>query len=293
MSFRRCISLRDDDINKFTNVENLRSWYEPIFEKLHPTLCVTPYAGEVYRQVRQHELLLQSRQDKISFVRDLYKHDGIEKIFHSIYDNRDLIDLLREWSKDRKIEIALHGITHNQTPFGFECEGDAPSLSSFLRVLEELEDVIGVKIKWFSPPNNSIKRPWMKLVKKCELNLVHSLGPKPWETDLNLTSIVELTKVAIDVFLNGRNSRLNRPLSLGNISLLQSIPLSPGMRLEQIKKNINSARKSGGMLVIATHSYAFEYAPELYQDLLDLLDYCGEFGFKAVTLQQQLDSVID
>ena len=47
------------------------------------------------------------------------------------------------------------------------------------------------------------------------------------------------------------------------------------------------------MLVIATHSYAFEYAPELYQDLLDLLDYCGEFGFKAVTLQQQLDSVID
>lgn len=289
MKTKKIISLRDDDINKFTNPERLKAWYEPIFDKIKPTLCVTPYAGEIYRRVRDSENLLQTRLEKINYVRTLYEQKSIEEIRYPIYENKALVDLLKKWCMEGKIEIALHGITHNQTPYGFECEGEPPSFEKLSGILRELENTFCVKVKWFSPPNNSIKKPWMKMLKRTGLNLVHSLGPKPWETQINVPALISLSRVATDVLLNGRNSRINKPLSLGEISFLQSIPLSPGMRAKDILVNFDSADRAGKSLVIATHSYAFDYAPELYSDLILLLDYARELGFSADTLEAQLE----
>lgn len=289
---KKIISLRDDDINWFTDPKQLEAWYEPIFHLVKPTLCVTPFAGEIYWKVRESELLLQSKKDKLEFVRGLLLQKDIDKIRYSIYENEQLMKLLRKWCSEDKVEIALHGITHNQSPNGFECEGDPPSFDELNIILTNLEEALGTKIKWFSPPNNSIKKSWMKVLKLCGLNLIHSIGPKPWETQLNLRTLVSLSRIVIDVISHGRKSRLNQVLSLGDIALLQSIPFSPGMQAEQIFANLREASNSGGSIVIATHSYAFNYAPELYLELVELLNCARDLGFLPDTFSEQLKCAV-
>jgi len=289
---KKIISLRDDDINWFTDPKRLEALYEPIFYLVKPTLCVTPFVGEIYWKVRESELLLQSKKEKLEFVRGLWLQKDIDKIRYSIYDNEQLMGLLRKWCIEGKVEIALHGITHNQSPEGFECEAEPPSFEEFNVILSNLEDALGTKIKWFSPPNNSIKKSWMKILKLCGLNLIHSIGPKPWETQLNIRTLFSLSRVAIDVISRGRKSRLNQALSLGEIALLQSIPFSPGMQAEEIFVNLHDAANSGGSIVVATHSYAFDYAPELYLELVELLKCARSLGFLPGTFSEQLKCVV-
>jgi hypothetical protein len=284
----KIISVRDDDINYFTNPAQLEGWYEPIFDRIKPTLCVTPYAGEIYHSVRKSENIIKTKVEKIKFVKNLYENNNINEIKYSIYENKTLIELLKKWCKEGKVEISLHGITHNQTPYGFECEGEPPSFEKFIQTLSELEKELGASIKTFSLPNNSIRRPWMKLLKRSKLDIVHSLGPKPWETQINIDTVLSQAKVLKDIIINGRNSRLNKPLSLGEISFIQSIPLSQGNRADKIIQNLKKINEKGGGIVIATHSYAFDYAPELYSDLILLLDYAHENKFSLGTLQDQL-----
>ena len=55
-------SIRDDDINFYTSAKEIKEIYEPLFEICKPTLCITPFAGDVYKSVRDNEDSLKNTQ---------------------------------------------------------------------------------------------------------------------------------------------------------------------------------------------------------------------------------------
>ena len=167
-------SIRDDDINFFTSAIELKEIYEPLFVICKPTLCITPFAGDVYKSVRDNEARLKNAQQIRSFVES--KNNSDYKHISAIHENDELVSLLREWVSQGKISIALHGVTHNQTAFGCECE--VPHNLKLLKASKNyLESLFQVRIKTFSAPNNSINKLWRNELARLGMDLVISYGP--------------------------------------------------------------------------------------------------------------------
>ena len=82
-------SIRDDDINFYSSSNELRKIYEPLFDICKPTLCITPFAGNVYKSVRDHEgCLVNTRQIK-NFLKSKCSDDYRQ--VSAIHQNEELL----------------------------------------------------------------------------------------------------------------------------------------------------------------------------------------------------------
>jgi hypothetical protein len=285
------ISIRDDDINYFTDAERLKQIYEPMFAYVKPTLCITPFAGQVYWEVRLRENELLGTPAKVAFVRDFHeKHPQEAGKTSAIWDNAPLVRLLREWIAAGRVDIALHGITHNPTVSGYECDSTRPDIKVLEQVLADCKAAFGVDVVVFSPPNNSINAEWFKAVSGLGMHIVHSAGPKPWEVPPSVSALGSCTRIIADRLQNGRMSRVHRVLNFGRVRLVPSIPTLPFSKLDSIHSVIDRMADSGEdhVLVIATHSYAFDYDPDMYDRVMALARHAHERQFVPLGLADVL-----
>ena len=87
-------AIRDDDINFFTDAESLVAIYEPILDFCKPTLCITPFAGAVYKAVRDKEDEILTKKERIDFVKSIYEDK--KNMVYPIDKNKELIVLLKD-----------------------------------------------------------------------------------------------------------------------------------------------------------------------------------------------------
>lgn len=285
-----CFSIRDDDINFFTNVESLQRFYEPKFEWLRPTLCVTPRAGYIYNCIRKKEFELIDSRSKFEFAKKMMNEDKtLSNVFHNIYDNDKLIKVLQEWVREGLVEIALHGITHNPGDFAYECELDNVSEVLLKKEIYELEKAVGTKITLFSPPNNSMSKYWVNLVSRCGMNIVHSAGLRPNEILINLNSVLSTVKIASVFFLTRKKRRVLHPLDYGGFKLMPSYPTSPISNNKMLFKQMDFVNARGGFFVLATHSYCFENDRVFMDEVSELVFYAKKIGFNFKTISQGIN----
>lgn len=279
-------SVRDDDINYFTDVEQLACIYDPLLDWLRPTLCITPYAGELYLQVREREGELIGATAKLEFARTLLSRDPqLAETRHSIYDRPALLQLLRRWVAEQRVEIALHGITHNVMPQGFECETTPPSLSAFREIKAELETTLGCSVRVFSPPNNSISGGWWKLIGACEMNVVHSIGPRPHEVPASVRSWFASAVLMAHYALHRRTARYPYPLDYGVARVLPSYPLLPFAETGWLSRELIGSACTAANFVLAIHSYALSHDRNV-QGLSDLIGLARTLRYQPRTIGQ-------
>lgn len=275
-------SIRDDDINFYTPADELRSIYEPIFEICKPTLCITPFAGDVYKSVRDNKELLTS-EDIRRFLKSKSRMEY--RRVSPIHLNPDLVDLLREWIEDNKICVALHGVTHDQTEVGYECE-----VSNNLCLLEKsktyLELLLNTQIRVFSAPNNSINKRWRNELEAVGMDLVMSYGPKPSEIAINFSSIFNLTKLYFHFAKYRKKFFYPFPMMYRRNVEFSSFPQSVFRNFDDSVNAMLFCHSKGGNFIFATHSYAFDSYQHMLPDLRELALKAQEMGARMVGIDE-------
>lgn len=268
-------SIRDDDINFYTAAKDLKEIYEPIFNICKPTLCITPFAGDVYKSVRDNEDTLKNGKQIKNFLKSKQNFDY--KNISPIHKNEELVLLLKKWIAEKKVSIALHGITHNQTVSGYECEVTDNLI--LLKVAKDyLESLLQTKIKIFSAPNNSINKLWRDEIAKFGMSLVMSYGPKPNEITINKESILNLCRLYWHFFRYGKKYFFPYPLKYKYNTEFSSFPQSVVPNFEASIEAMKFCQSRNGNFVLATHSYAFSENKHMVSDLKKIILTARKLG---------------
>lgn len=272
MSFK--FAVRDDDINFFTEASKLRSIYEPLFHLCKPTLCITPFAGDIYKSVVDKEGQINTKEGRLKFVKEIEINDNN---LNYIDENKELILLLKEWLSEDKIGIALHGITHNPTSNGYECEVKE-QYKSLEYAKKYLEELLGKEIKVFSAPNNTINRYWKKKVSRLGMDIVLSYGSKPNEVVYSVQSLFSMLKLYFHFIMHGKGVFYPFVLDYKDYSEIASYPQGVKTKLSEVQKNCLFAIKKGGVFVLAIHSYAFLKHPEMLEQFREICLYLSNIS---------------
>ena len=283
-------SIRDDDINFFTSPSKLKEIYEPILDFCKPTLCITPFAGNVYKLVRDREDELLGTLKKINFVKNLPSTES--KIIHPIHENEELVKLIKEWLDDGKVAIALHGITHNQTSKGYECES-TNNIEMLKTAKKYTEALFKTKIKLFSVPNNSINKRWRREVSNLHMNIIISYGPKPNEVDFHPINVFSLLKLYVHFLRFGKRFYYPYEHEYSDHSEISSFPHSVFGNFNECVDHMDYCKNKSGNFVFATHSYAFCKNPEMTTELHSIAEKARSLGAKMVGVDEVLKSRAD
>lgn len=278
-------AIRDDDINAFTSVEMLRRVYLQDLDFIRPSLCLTPRAGEVYRQILLNELSIPSKQDKINFAKNILgKGGGLQ---HDWRCNEGIIPVLRALL-DHGAEICLHGINHDATQFGFECESPAPGATDMAAMICEIEVELSTKVRVFSPPNNSINGDWLDVLRSNGLDLVTSVGVRPNECGWSFDSLLSMMRILPAHLSSSGTNRAWVTCQYRGVKAIQSYPISMFSKREEVLGVIGDAHTRGKNFVLAIHSYQFEEPNWLYDLFKDACHEAQKLGFKFGTLSNVL-----
>lgn len=272
-------AIRDDDINAFTSVDTLKRVYDKDLAFLKPSLCLTPRAGDIYRQILVNELSLPTKQEKLAFAA---RHAA--KI--ETYDWRTRADLIAQLRSMLAIgaEVVLHGVTHNPGAAGFECECSPPLVSDFIAIRSELESVLQTRVRMFSPPNNSINGDWLKLLNAAGLDLVTSVGVRPSECGWPVDSLVSMAQI-LPVHLTSKGQdRAWRICRYRKVRTLQSYPISIFSKEADVIAALRSAFRRSKHFTLAIHSYQFDQPDWLYDLFKAVCHEAHHLGYEFGTL---------
>lgn len=279
-------SIRDDDINAFTDATMLRRVYLEDLSFLRPALCLTPLAGEVYKKILENEMNVPRRSDKLRFASTV--SSNVAQLTYDWRINRNLVSILKVLLQNGS-EICLHGITHNATAQGFECESPPPSLNTIRTLVDEIESELKTSIRVFSPPNNSIVTEWLDRLNDCNLSMVTSVGVRPSECGWVPDALLSMLRI-LPIHLSSRgHDRSWDVCNYRGVRTLQSIPMSVYSKRQDLLAALHSAHKRKCDFILAIHSYQFNQPNALYDLFVSVCEEARALGFVFGTISEILD----
>lgn len=153
------ISIRDDDINFFSNPEILEVAYGDLLFKVPITLGCIPFVKKDY--IFFLSQCGSSNGEKfVNYVKsrdELNKEQQLtlDEIYH-LSNNKRLVEFIKGGISDGKFEIALHGIHHTYNEYGPEFLHENISVNKIEEAKKYLESTFDVKVGSFIPPSNAI-----------------------------------------------------------------------------------------------------------------------------------------
>jgi len=170
------VAIRDDDTNYFTDVESFYKAYKGL-ETIPISVGVVPWVS--------------------GYNGDCPESSGIDSgCYYDVADNRDLVAFLSNGINAGRIEVLLHGVTHE---YHFnngrkiaemewrELQGALPS--KLLAARQHLERLTNSSVRWFVPPSNIIHKNGLKAVVSAGMNLSGIISLK-MDRGLSLQSFV-------------------------------------------------------------------------------------------------------
>ncbi len=169
------VAIRDDDTSFFTKPSDLESAYDFLNEKDCISLSVVPYAVPVHRN-------------------DVFPYGkNIDFGYYDIAENIELLDYLKKKYNQGKIDILLHGYSHEYQLRERKWLAEMKWKSS-CQLKEEipkgkkhLEDLLGINISVFVAPNNSIGKKAISVIEDLRMNYSGIIGV--WDRKVNLRYI--------------------------------------------------------------------------------------------------------
>src|SRR6056297_1398265 len=148
--------IRDDDLNYFSSLDDIRRWYEDIFALNIPVNFATVPLVKPLSDVYPKNLAPEDKEYSI----------GLNKKLVSYIKNNPLI------------EIMQHGCHHETRGGIFEYSRKKGLISQTLRGKEELEKVFVREIKVFVAPHDRISNHGLKALEKAGLDIIKAKGCK-------------------------------------------------------------------------------------------------------------------
>jgi hypothetical protein len=279
-------AVRDDDINAFTDAAMLRRVYLNELSFLRPSLCLTPLAGEVYRRILENETNLPTREDKLRFAGSVTS--DVACATNHWCRNREILPVLKELLA-RGSEICLHGINHNATAVGFECESPVPEVNIVRALVNEIEYELGTTIRVFSPPNNSIITAWLDVLRACNLSMVTSVGVRPNECGWAPDALFSMLRILPMHLISKGRDRSWSVCRYRGVETVQSFPISVFSKKPDVLAALHSAHRRNRDFVLAIHSYQFNEPNALYELFVDVCQEARAIGYACGTISEILN----
>jgi hypothetical protein len=175
---------------------------------------------------------------------------------HPLHENRPLVEYLRVGVAAGRFEAMQHGYYHDE-PDGRPEFVRRPNLSQ--RVADGrkyLEDLLGIAIRVFVPPHNSIERHGLRAIAQQGLHLGGVAGvrggwspvsPATWRVWLRLRRWRKRGGLGIPWVLD-----------LGDHREIAGYPVTPSSRLEHNEALMTQAQAVDGVFCAATHHWEFD-----------------------------------
>jgi hypothetical protein len=278
--------LRDDDINYHYTKNQLLSWYDGVLEYCPVSICIPAFIkGDFFKWVQIFESHIPySDEDWLA-----------DNQIHGIGENEELVNYIKDLLAQRKATISMHGIIHRNEEMEIP-----PVENNFIRgaefytnkdytdyirdAKEYLDNLFGVDVCSFSPPQNMINLNGLKAIKANNLSLcadlLRSPRPKHFINECKFYGFKGTVKVLWYRFVLGHQY----PYVLKNgISFIGHQRLQPGCSIKEIKSAFDYCYNKNGVFVLSTHSYGFDHIMKydhctMKEALIDILKYAHSFN---------------
>lgn len=249
----RCsFAIRDDDVCYFTQPEDLEAVFSKLWDRIPISLSVVPF----------HACTKSG-----SLPKEYWRG---EKVF-PLGENKPLIAYLREKISEGKITISLHGYSHKEENGLHEFQAKEGLYEKILRGKKYLEDLLGVEIKTFVPPQNTISREGLEAVKKVGLNLSCVPSFRPGYRALRLGNLFAFIKLK---YYGLRYRRLYpRVLNLDDHKELYFHKLEQVRDFEKLKDEFDFCYKRKGQFCLNTHYWQLKDNPQMLEALIKLVRF--------------------
>jgi hypothetical protein len=252
-------AIRDDDTSYFTKPEDLRNAYDFLDEDEPISLSIVPYTVTNHKQ-------------------EVFPYGKIDKNgYYAISDNHQLCDYLRNGYSNKKIDILMHGITHEYKKPGNEWISEMDSVthsdsSRFSDALNFLNETFKCKINVFVAPNNDIGKIGIKFLE---------------ENNLDYSGIIKIKKDRKFNFhyLNNyfyrwiyrykKGIQCSKTFNYGKHKEIAAFTLS---NFEKLKQSYNECKKNNWPFIVYTHYWDVNSNEETKNLLKEIYNYCKDDG---------------
>jgi hypothetical protein len=249
--------IRDDDTSYFTSPDELEKVYGDVSRHGPVSLAVVPF----------------HRAGTSGCVPERFRMRGT---VHPLHENQPLVAYLRERISKGCFEIMLHGYHHDESD-GLAEFTNRPDLKERVsHGRKYLEDLLGVSIRVFVPPGNTIGAGGLKAIAQEGLHLAGTAGvrsgwsriaPATWRIWLRLRR-----------WHNSGGTGVPWILDLGDHREIPGNPVTPAARFAENGARFQTALSMGGVFCVATHYWEMDArsihdgSPSVGEHLLHLIN---------------------
>ena len=158
------VAIRDDDTSYFTKPKDLQRAYDFLNEDDCVSLSVVPYTVPVHRD------------DVFPYGKEI----GMG--YYDIAENTELLEYLKEKYKQGKVDILLHGYSHeyqlseNKWLAEMKWKSSSQLKEEIPKGKKHLEKLLGMNISVFVAPNNSIDKKAISVLEDLQMNYSGIIG---------------------------------------------------------------------------------------------------------------------
>ena len=250
-------SIRDDDLNYFTKLDDLEKIYKDIWDEVPISLATIPF-------VKCKKLI----------PRECWH----QNVAFPIGKNERLVEFLKEQIARGRVSLMLHGYSHEDYPNGYEFEIGSDLFNKVRRGKRYLEELFGVTIKTFVPPHNSLSRRGAQAVIDNGLNILMAYSHWPWERPLETANLINFAKMAWFWLRYGKSKRYPKALSFSRHKEFGCYTLHPTVSLRELKEGLQFAMKKGGNFCLAVHHHTLIKDSRLFTILREFISYTRGLG---------------
>jgi len=232
------IVIRDDDTCGFTQPGEIQACYEKIWDDIPISLSVTPF-----RIPGNDKNLPKHLMGKIETL--------------PLHENQELVQMLRAEIIAGRIDISMHGYHHT-------CYNGLPEYVGGEELGKKtrdgrtyLENLLGLMVSSFVPPNNAISKGGISAVIDAGMNLVNV--PSLWSVRRRPMTSKTIRHIPV-YYWHRKVRKMPYPyvLDMGNHKEVGYHTAGPRSRRKQLFSDLDYCERNNGVFVISTHYHAFD-----------------------------------
>lgn len=265
---KNIFAIRDDDISFFSQPAELEAVYAPYWKnKIPVSLAIVPFS------VAEH----CGRSFNVAYSPEAEMALG---------GNMELVEWLKDKVNVRQIEIMLHGYSHQYMKkngkwigeYGWKTKERLEAETT--KGKNYLEDMLGVSIRIFVPPGNTLSKEGICAIRKSGLNLSGTMGrccDRPFTYDYPMAYLKRWAWRIV------HGTAYPWPLCYGGHTELRAYALTLSAKRERLIRDLENCVDLQASFVLATHYWEFMEYPEMHEILYALVERAQQldmrFGF--------------
>jgi hypothetical protein len=268
------IAIRDDDTCFYTKPAELAQLYETLWDRIPVSLSVVPNSVPAHRW---HRFKTDARDDECRWL----------------HLNKELVSFLREKIREGRIEVMLHGFTHEFRRSGGswlpECLWKTPErlMEEVLQGKTYLEDLLESPVRVFVPPGNAIAAAGILAIESAGLDLSGILGRR---VDRPLSAAYAAAYFRRWAYRARNGAPYPFPLRVGKHWELTAHALTPRSNPDSLRRSLQRACEIGAPFVLATHYWEVGSVSGLSDTFRALVNEALSLGAVPSTVSECLRS---